>query len=77
MDIGPISLFDCVKSNQPSDCANLDFDEFVSLMEQYAADEFASKNDATLICLTEFAGGEEAKPMPRDQVWSSWILMTT
>lgn len=61
MDVGPVSLFDCVKSNQPSDCQNLDFDTFVEIMEAYSQDKFASKNDASLICLTEFKGGRRSK----------------
>jgi len=61
MDIGPVSLFDGVKSNQPSDCQNLDFDTFVEIMEGYSKDEFASKSDAPLICLTAFKGGRRSK----------------
>jgi hypothetical protein len=61
MDIGPVSLFDGVKSNQPSDCQNLDFDTFVEIMEGFSRDEFASKSNAPLIYLTAFKGGRRSK----------------
>lgn len=61
MTVGPVSLFDNVKSNIASDCVNLNFDEFVQIMEAYSQDSFASKSDAPLICLTQFKGGRRKK----------------
>jgi len=61
MTIGPVSLFDSVTSNQPSDCAYLSFEDFTEIMSAYSKDTFASKSDAPLICLTEFKGGRRKK----------------
>ena len=61
MTVGPVSLFDNVRSNIASDCVNLDFDEFVQIMEAYSQDSFASKSDAPLICLTQFEDGRRKK----------------
>ncbi|MEP3946666.1 hypothetical protein [Ascidiaceihabitans sp.] len=61
MDIGPVSLFDNVKSNKPADCVNLDFDDFVEIMSAYAQDKFSCKSDAPLICVTEFKDSRRSK----------------
>lgn len=61
MTVGPISLFDCVKSNQPSDCEYFSFEDFVILMSAYAADVFAAKGDAPLVCFTDFKNGRRSK----------------
>jgi hypothetical protein len=61
MKIGPVSIFDCVKSNRTSVCEYLDFETFVAIMNAYSHDEFASKNDAPLICMTEFQGDRRSK----------------
>ena len=61
MTVGPVSLFENVKSNTASDCVNLDFDEFVQIMEAYSQDSFASKSEAPLICLTQFKDGRRKK----------------
>jgi len=61
MSIGPISLFDRVENNRPSDCEVLDFDSFVAIMEAYAEEEFESKVCAPLICATAFKNGRRSK----------------
>lgn len=61
MTFGPVSLFDNIRSNIASDCQNVDFDDFVQIMEAYSQDVFASKTDAPLICLTEFKEGKRRK----------------
>ncbi len=61
MDIGPVSLFDNVKSNKPADCMNFDFDDFVEIMSTYSRDKFSCKSDAPLICVTEFKDGRRSK----------------
>lgn len=61
MTLGPVSLFDNIRSNIASDCENLDFDEFVQIMEAYSQDTFASKTDAPLVCMTQFKDGRRKK----------------
>lgn len=57
----PVSLFDSVKSNQPTDCEQMDFEDFVGLMYSFASEEYAGKADAPLICLTQFEGNLRRK----------------
>lgn len=57
----PISLFDDVRSNQPSDCCDLEFDDFSDILEAYSQTKYPSKDAAPLICTTRFTNGYRRK----------------
>lgn len=57
----PVSLFDNVKSNQPSDCCDLDFDDFGDILEAYSQTTYSGKDAAPLICTTRFSNGYRRK----------------
>jgi hypothetical protein len=61
MGIGPISLFETVKSNQAGDTEHLDFDQFVQVMKTYADECFESKAAAPLLCMTAFKVGRRSR----------------
>jgi hypothetical protein len=57
----PVSLFDSVKNNKPTDFELIEFDGFVSLMTSFADEKFGDKDDAPLVCLTKFTGNLRRK----------------
>lgn len=57
----PITTFECVRNPKPIDFAELDFDEFVSIMSSFSTDRYTSKEDAPLFSPTRFTNNRRAK----------------
>lgn len=61
MKRSPVSWFNNIRSNKPTECLDVNFDEFTYLLETYSQESFSSKEVAPLLCTTRFSDSRRRK----------------